>query len=138
LKIDLAELSRIRLESTIVIVPLSEPDAASHEDESEVPWFGDMLDLTDTRSDDSLTENDEVAHLSEAIETLSERERQVLNLRYRDDLMLKEISRELGLSESRVSQIHVGAQRKLRVLLRSRPSWQCGHSPYSRQRHYAR
>ena len=122
LKIDLAELSRIRLDSTLVIVSLSQPNAR-REDGREIPSFGDMLELTDTRSGDPLTETEEVGRLSEAIETLSERERLVLNLYYHDDLMLTEIGHMLELSVGRVSQIHVGALRKLRVLLRHQPDW---------------
>jgi RNA polymerase sigma factor for flagellar operon FliA len=123
LQIDLAELSQIRLDSALVIVPLSQPKVSSHDDESEIPWYGDMLDLTDPQSADPLTDDEEVERLNEAIETLSERERLVLSLYYHDDLMLKEISRVLELSEGRISQIHVGALRKLRMLLRYQPTW---------------
>ncbi|MCL4147996.1 UNVERIFIED_CONTAM: hypothetical protein GTU68_015464 [Idotea baltica] len=44
--------------------------------------------------------------LSEAIQTLPERERLIMSLYYNDELNLKEIGEVLNVSESRVSQIH--------------------------------
>jgi len=44
--------------------------------------------------------------LSEAIEKLTEKEQMVVTLYYFEDLTLKEISGIMGVSESRVSQIH--------------------------------
>ncbi|WP_213319035.1 FliA/WhiG family RNA polymerase sigma factor [Chlamydiifrater volucris] len=52
--------------------------------------------------------------LAGAILNLDERERQVLVLYYYEDLMLKEIGNILGVSESRVSQIHSKALLRLR------------------------
>ncbi len=46
------------------------------------------------------------AALVNAIKTLPERERLMMNLYYTDELNLKEIGEVLGVSESRVSQIH--------------------------------
>ena len=55
--------------------------------------------------------------LTDAIEELDERLRVVLSLYYFEDLNLKEIGLILGVSESRVSQIHGRALRKLRSSL---------------------
>jgi RNA polymerase sigma factor for flagellar operon FliA len=52
--------------------------------------------------------------LVEAIETLPEREKLVLALYYTEQLNLKEIGEVLGVSESRVSQIHSQAALRLR------------------------
>ena len=52
--------------------------------------------------------------LLKAIETLSEREQLVLKLYYEQELNLKEIGSQLGVSESRVSQIHSQAALRLR------------------------
>jgi RNA polymerase sigma factor for flagellar operon FliA len=75
--------------------------------------------------DDELFEPDEiVSRLSSAIESLSERDQLVLNHYYKQELTLKEISREIAVSESRVSQIRSAAVEKLSVLLRdSQPAW---------------
>ena len=59
-----------------------------------------------------------IEKLREAIKNLSEREQMVLSLRYEKELSLKEIGLILGISESRVSQIHSSAISKVRVYLR--------------------
>lgn len=55
--------------------------------------------------------------LAEAIGALPERERLVLSLYYDEELNLKEIGLVLGVSESRVSQIHSQAAMRLRTRL---------------------
>ncbi|RLU00509.1 MAG: RNA polymerase sigma factor FliA [Ketobacter sp.] len=56
-------------------------------------------------------------HLARAIEQLPEREQLVLSLYYDEELNLKEIGQVLGVSESRVSQIHSQAAQRLRSRL---------------------
>ncbi len=53
----------------------------------------------------------------EAIETLPEREKLVLTLYYREELNLKEIGAVLEVGESRVSQLHSQAIKRLRTKL---------------------
>ena len=55
--------------------------------------------------------------LAAAIETLPEREKQVLSLYYQEELNLREIGAVLDVSESRVSQIHSQAALRLRSRL---------------------
>ncbi|MAS24134.1 MAG: RNA polymerase sigma factor FliA [Oceanospirillaceae bacterium] len=55
--------------------------------------------------------------LAEAIKTLPEREQLVLALYYDEELNLKEIGAVLGVSESRVSQLHSQAAHRLRARL---------------------
>lgn len=55
--------------------------------------------------------------LTEAIQKLPEREQLVLALYYHEELNLKEIGQVLGVSESRVSQIHSQAAHRLRARL---------------------
>ncbi|HEX4154130.1 MAG TPA: FliA/WhiG family RNA polymerase sigma factor [Acidobacteriaceae bacterium] len=55
--------------------------------------------------------------LIEAIEELPEKERLVLTLYYYEELTMKEVGLTLGVVESRVSQIHSSAVRRLRVVL---------------------
>jgi len=59
--------------------------------------------------------------LVNAIDSLPERERLVLSLYYDEELNLKEIGKVLGVSESRVSQIHSQAALRLRSKLKD---WQ--------------
>jgi len=56
-------------------------------------------------------------HLAEAIKGLPEREQLVLALYYDEELNLKEIGAVLGVSESRVSQLHSQAAARLRSRL---------------------
>ncbi len=55
--------------------------------------------------------------LIDAIEELPEKERLVLTLYYYEELTMREIGKTLGVVESRVSQIHSGAVRRLRATL---------------------
>lgn len=55
--------------------------------------------------------------LAEAIDSLPERERLVLSLYYDEELNLKEIGAVLGVSESRVSQLHSQCAARLRSRL---------------------
>lgn len=57
--------------------------------------------------------------LASAIGNLDDKERKVMALYYYEELVLKEIGRILGVSESRVSQIHAKALLKLRSALSS-------------------
>lgn len=52
--------------------------------------------------------------LGEALELLTEKEKKVITLYYYEDLTLKEISNVLGVSESRISQLHTRALQKMR------------------------
>jgi RNA polymerase sigma factor FliA len=66
---------------------------------------------------DEMQENIFRSQLAEAIDTLPEREKLVLALYYDEELNLKEIGEILGVSESRVSQIHSQAALRLRARL---------------------
>lgn len=66
---------------------------------------------------DEIQEDDFRTHLAEAIEGLPEREKLVLALYYDEELNLKEIGEVLGVSESRISQIHSQAALRLRSRL---------------------
>ena len=57
------------------------------------------------------------AHLTRAIDGLPEREKLVLALYYDEELNLKEIGEVIGVSESRVSQIHSQAAMRLKARL---------------------
>jgi len=57
--------------------------------------------------------------LAQAIERLPEREKTVIALYYYEGLTLKEIGQVLGVTESRVSQLHTKAVLRLRAKLRA-------------------
>ncbi|MFP5344897.1 MAG: sigma-70 family RNA polymerase sigma factor, partial [Gammaproteobacteria bacterium] len=59
-------------------------------------------------------------HLADLVENLPERERLVIALYYNEELNLREIGEVLGVTESRVSQIHGQALLRLRARLHER------------------
>ena len=72
-------------------------------------------------SDDARTRPEHAAMLSdskrafrEAFDTLTEREQEVCVLLYVKHLTLQEVGHVIGVTESRVSQIHSGVRKKLR------------------------
>jgi RNA polymerase sigma factor FliA len=66
---------------------------------------------------DGLQRDSFKSHLSNAIDGLPDREKLVLALYYDEELNLKEIGEVIGVSESRVSQIHSQAAQRLRARL---------------------
>lgn len=67
--------------------------------------------------DDYVEDKEMKAILAELIEKLPEREKKVIFLYYFEELTLKEISKVLEVSESRVSQLHTKAVSRLRANL---------------------
>ena len=65
-----------------------------------------------------LDDESEKQELIEALSELPERERNMLSLYYYEGLNLKEIGKVLGVTESRVSQIHGKALSMLRAILK--------------------
>jgi RNA polymerase sigma factor for flagellar operon FliA len=57
--------------------------------------------------------------LVEAIKALPEREQYVMGMYYEHDMNLKEIAAVLGVTESRVCQLHSQAIARLRTKMRS-------------------
>lgn len=76
--------------------------------------------MQDGTIDAPLKESEKKDILDYVKKRLSTKERYILIMYYYDDLTLKEIGRVLGLSESRVCQIHAKLISKLRGYLRNR------------------
>ncbi len=68
--------------------------------------------------DEKILEEESKERLAKAIERLTEREQLVLSLYYKEELTLKEIAGILGVTLSRVSQIHGKILTRLRGLLK--------------------
>ncbi|MCI8635687.1 MAG: FliA/WhiG family RNA polymerase sigma factor [Eubacterium sp.] len=64
--------------------------------------------------EEKIQENELKEVLTDTLETLTEKERRVIELYYYEELTLKEISKILGVSESRISQLHTKALMKMR------------------------
>jgi RNA polymerase sigma factor for flagellar operon FliA len=69
---------------------------------------------------DALLERNMRSHLVEAITKLPEREKVLMGLYYEQELNLKEIGDIMGVSESRVCQLHSQAVARLRAALREK------------------
>jgi RNA polymerase sigma factor for flagellar operon FliA len=85
---------------------------------------GDQVSLLDTIADDGAADPQEALatsevkdRLTEAIASLPEREQLVVALYYYENLTLREIGEVLGVTESRVSQLHTKAVMRLRSQL---------------------
>lgn len=66
---------------------------------------------------EELMEREQMRALQQAIESLSEREQRVIQLYYYEGLTFKEIGQVLGISESRVYQLHTRAIARMREQL---------------------
>lgn len=91
---------------------LTNPSNLGDEDADDEDFHGAGLGPLEGITKESLQLN-----LTKAIQSLSEREQLILALYYDEELNLKEIGEVLGVSESRVSQIHSQAALKLRAKL---------------------
>ncbi len=94
-------------------------DRAPGERENNTPAPAELLASSEeSEVETSLTHEQEVSHLRDAIMRLKDQERVVLSLYYFEELKLHEIAKVLELTESRVSQIRSKALSKLRVDLK--------------------
>lgn len=73
---------------------------------------------SDYSQPDKIIERNELKDLIvQSLETLTEKEKRVIIFYYYEELTLKEISKILEVSESRISQLHTKALQKMRVKL---------------------
>lgn len=102
-------LDRIR---PAILIPLN--GGYPNEEEDCIPLAEKIPDTRAQSGLDVANKNEHAELLEKEISTLSTQEQKVLMLYYYEDFMLKEIGVVLGVSESRVSQIHTKALLKLR------------------------
>jgi RNA polymerase sigma factor for flagellar operon FliA len=89
----------------------------SGEDEDKIS-IGESVESPISLNPDVIVEKDEIKRvIIEAIHELPEKEKKVLVLYYYEDLTLKEIGHVLGVTESRISQLHTKAIMRLRSKL---------------------
>lgn len=77
-----------------------------------------MADKSVVLSDDKLIKKEQFQYMEQAIKTLTEREQQILQLIYFEELSMKEVGYACDISTPRVSQIHGKALLKLREAMR--------------------
>jgi RNA polymerase sigma factor for flagellar operon FliA len=105
------------LEASCAILSMERPLAMFDGDDS--------LTLADTIEDESapapqveIERTEDREALVAALQSLGERDRLVVSLYYYEELTLREISEVLGVTESRVCQLHARAISRLRASLR--------------------
>jgi len=115
LGVDLEQIYRTKQISSISFISFEELGYSSREEKEK------LLNYLVNNDDDALT----VTRLKEikqavanAIERLPEKERLVISLYYLEELTMKEAGKVLNITESRVSQIHSQAIRRLRAKLK--------------------
>ncbi|MFQ5500239.1 MAG: sigma-70 family RNA polymerase sigma factor [Candidatus Zixiibacteriota bacterium] len=111
-KLDVEHLRRALADASLVLISLDAPNGSDDSLHESLPDPTTQLD-----PDEAVSEREMRRQLGEAIQSLPERERQVLSLYYFEELTMKEIGYVLQVSESRVSQLHAKAVLTLRVLM---------------------
>jgi RNA polymerase sigma factor FliA len=108
-----------RLGKTIVrintIESTSPLSCGDHVDETQLPAV--LVPVEPERPDYAYERTEVRERVRGALETLPVRERRVISLYYYGEVTMKEIGAELGVNESRVSQLHARALRRLREAL---------------------
>ena len=106
------------------LADISRSSIAALDELWSVSGEGDQVSLLDTIEDtdapspaEALDETDVRETLADAIARLPEREKLVITLYYYEELTLREIGEVLGVTESRVSQLHTKAVLRLRSRL---------------------
>jgi RNA polymerase sigma factor FliA len=118
-------------EAGTIVLSLDAPLGPLAQDEG-VTSLGDLLEDEHSPGPDVQVEAQElIVLLRVALDQLPERERMLLALYYREELTMKEISKIMNVSESRVCQLHIQAILRLRNALHI----QQGTRQASRPRH---
>src|SRR5581483_8265929 len=99
------------------IAALAELWSTSGEGGDQVSLLDTIEDTSGPRPADVLDESEMREALADAIARLPEREKLVVTLCYFEELTLREIGEVLGVTESRVSQLHTKAILRLKARL---------------------
>ncbi len=112
LNIDVSELHKLFDETKKSL--LLSLDEIFYDDDEGSSRFDFIEDVTSDNPQKNIEEVEAKKILADAISKLSDRERIVITLYYYEDLTSKEIGKILGVSDSRVSQLHTKAILRLR------------------------
>jgi RNA polymerase sigma factor for flagellar operon FliA len=105
----------MRISSTSI---LSLNDVWFSGDENDKVSIGDSIESPVSLNPDIIVEKDEIRRIIiNSINELPDREKKILVLYYYEDLTLKGIGQVMGITESRVSQLHTKAILRLRSKL---------------------
>ena len=107
-----------RISMELINVGLVQP-SGPHDSDRERDYIAEFPAAAELRPDRMCERRQLRTTLNRAIGTLPERYQKVVFLYYTNDLTMKEIGDVLGVNESRVSQIHKTALRKMAAALES-------------------
>jgi len=113
-----SQVQQALFDSGRLILSLDMPVESEGDNES-CSLYEILVDEEQPSPADKVDEEELLARLVAAIKNLPEREQQILALYYYEDLTLREIGDILGISESRVCQIHARAILSLRAMLQN-------------------
>ena len=116
LNISLSEVAEI--ENYINYISMVSLENVIFSDDEDVNLIGIIEDKNSPSPDTYLQDKEQLETLTKAIELLKEKDRTILNLYYYEGLTLKEIGSILGVSESRVCQLHSRAIGNLRECMK--------------------
>ncbi len=108
------ELDRVLREINATYLVSLEEAVPGVDDDDSVTMADRIEDITSPAPDELAAEASALEVLSEAVCRLPDRERLVVSLYYNDGLTLREIGEVMGVTESRVSQLHTKAILRLR------------------------
>lgn len=129
--LDLKAYRAALVEANCTVLSLDEPFEIS--DAGETGCLRDLIqDDNATPPENALEEQELRERLTVAVQQLPERLQVLLSLYYYEELTMKEIGQVLDLSESRVSQLHARAMRRLQAALEHEPALTATHAPTAR------
>ncbi len=116
LGVPLARYRQMLFEAGIVVLSLDTPLITIMQ-EDEFPTLGELLEDQSTPGPaEQLEMQEKLTLLTSALDRLPERERLLLAMYYQEELTMKEISKVMSVSESRVCQLHMQAIMRLRSM----------------------
>ncbi|MHB1650863.1 MAG: FliA/WhiG family RNA polymerase sigma factor [Desulfitobacteriaceae bacterium] len=114
LKIERRELEATLLQGQMLMLTSFDEMLSGEDGDTNLSPLNHLTDPEAQEAFQEVEKADRQRILAEAVEKLPEKEKMVVALYYQEELTLKEIAAVLGLSESRISQLHSQAILRLR------------------------
>lgn len=119
LNLDINELhSLLDQLNSLNIGHFEKSDSEDGRDEDQIPMTYSVTS-TEESPFEAVETKEMRAILARAVDQLPERERQIVSLYYHEELTMKEIGHVLGVTESRISQLHTRAMLRMRGKMQS-------------------
>jgi RNA polymerase sigma factor FliA len=119
INLDVAQVQEGLIDSSRVIISL---DTFDNDSDDENIMHETLADGNQEDPAELIHASDTKRQLMIALKSLSEREQLLLSLYYFEDLTFKEIGEVLGVSESRICQIHGRAVTSLKTMMNQEPA----------------